>query len=106
MINRKALLKKMNKDVISVLISIIDHKTDQYYLHTTDRYLLEGECEWRAIAVGYKIKFRGVTYKVTELNLDFALGGLTTTPTPKDNTVGIKNPYSAILNVYVRKLAR
>ena len=101
---KSELANEIKKDVISVLISLIDEKTDEYYLNTTDCYLLENQCEWKAIAKGYKISILSNTYEVTQVNLEFISGGLTDTKTPQENTKGQFNPYSAILNVYVKKI--
>jgi hypothetical protein len=97
------LAKEINKDVISVLISILDTKTDAQILFTTDSYLMEYDCEYKAISVGFEIKILGQKYIVDQLNLSFETNGLTDLKPPVEYFKGVFNPFSAILTVYVTK---
>ena len=101
--SNEELLQLINKDIISVLVSIIDEKTDECYLNTTDCYYLEDRFEYKAIAVGYTLTLSDIKYEVKQVNMEFMFGGLTDIEV--SNKKGILNPYSAVLNVYVKKLS-
>jgi len=101
---QKELLADLNKDVISTKVCLIDDRTNEYYLHTTDHYLLRNTFAGGGLAVGCEITYRDIRYKVTEIAFDFMTGGLCEIKPPQEITEGVFNPYSLIINIYVKKL--
>jgi hypothetical protein len=99
------LVSTINKDIISLLINIIDDSTGAFYLQATDRYYLINSCECSAIAINYELKILNQVFIIKQINFEFIGEGLTDTPIPEETRFGVKNPYSAMLNVYVKKHA-
>lgn len=101
---QKELLADLNKDVISTKICLIDERTEAYYLHTTDHYFLRDTFAEGGLAVGYELTYGDLKFKVAEIAFDFMTGGLCGLKPPEENTRGVFNPYSLIVNIYVKKL--